>query len=42
MIDGQGAEIRLPLAHNEQTGAWTVEATDLYTSRKAVAKFHVE
>ena len=36
-----GGGVDLPIALNEQPGAWQVEATDLYTGRAAVARFTV-
>jgi hypothetical protein len=41
IVGEQGAEITLPLAHNEQAGKWTVEATDLYTDKAGVCTFRV-
>jgi len=37
----QGAEITLPIAHNDPTGAWTIRATDLYTGDTTEARFVV-
>ena len=39
--DGHG-RFDLPMAHNEQTGRWTVTATDLYTEESATFSFLVE
>ena len=36
------ARIVLPIAYNEQPGAWTVIATDLYTGQEAIARIWVE
>ena len=41
MVGPGGAQIALPLAHNEQIGDWTVQATDLYTGKSALSRFQV-
>ena len=41
IVGKQGTQLELPLAHNEQTGEWTVEATDLFTGKTGVSKFEV-
>jgi beta-galactosidase len=37
-----GAEIALPIAHNDPAGVWTIRATDLYTGEVSEARFVVE
>ena len=41
MVGPGGAEIALPLAHNEPLGQWTIQVTDLYTSRSVPGRFQV-
>ena len=41
-VGTQGAEVSIPIAHNEQAGTWKVEATDLYTGKTATSRFTVE
>ncbi len=41
MVGPGGAELALPLAHNDQLGQWTVQVTDLYTDRSMLARFQV-
>jgi len=41
MADGQGQGCDLPVAFNDPTGRWTVEATDLYTGKTTTATYMV-
>ena len=42
MVGPLGAQISFPIALNEQSGSWTVTATDLYTGDAASASFVVD
>ncbi len=41
MVDGEGQGCDLPVAFNDPTGRWTVEATDLYTGKTTTAGYTV-
>ena len=42
MVGTLGAQISFPVALNEQSGTWSVTATDLYTGDSASARFVVD
>ncbi len=41
-VEAGRAQIKLPIAHNEQPGRWTVTVTDLYTGASAASSFTVK
>ncbi|MAE64732.1 MAG: hypothetical protein CMJ18_10740 [Phycisphaeraceae bacterium] len=41
IVEDGAARFRLPIAHNEQPGTWTVTAKDLYTEQTARSAFRV-
>jgi hypothetical protein len=42
MVDGRGQGCNLPVAFNDPTGRWTVEATDLYTDKTTTTGYRVK
>ena len=42
MVDGRGQGCDLPVAFNDPTGRWTVEATDLYSGKTTTIKYKVK
>ena len=42
MVDGRGQGCDLPVAFNDPTGDWTVEATDLYTEKTTTTGYRVK
>jgi hypothetical protein len=41
VIGPEGARVRLPIAHNDPAGLWTVGVTDLYTNETTTVGFRV-
>jgi len=42
VVDSKGATVDVPVALNDPAGKWTVQATDLYTSKTTSAQFSVK
>lgn len=42
VVDGKGAAVDVPVAFNDPTGKWTVQATELYTGKTVTAPFEVK
>ena len=42
IVEDGRKQFDVPIAHNEQTGTWTITATDLYTEESATVSILVQ